>query len=47
MVFNEQLDDGDAWIEGPFEDEVRGREYDHLCPECYEVIVDEAPQTRE
>lgn len=45
-IFNDQLDDEDEWREGSFEDPEREREYDHLCPGCYAVVVEGAPETR-
>lgn len=45
-IYNEQLD-GDSWHEGPFEDPNRDREYDWLCPECYDVVVEGEPETRD
>lgn len=37
----------DQWHEGPFEDPQRDREYDHLCADCYQVVVEGEPETRE
>lgn len=45
-VYNENLD-GDSWHEGPFDDPGRDREYDHLCPECYAVVVEGEPEERD
>lgn len=51
-VFNEHLDDLDEWHGGTFDvpnrhgAETEG-ETDHLCPECYPVVVEGEPETRE
>lgn len=46
LIYDERQD-GDTWHEGPFEDEQREREYDHLCPDCYDVVVQDEPENRD
>lgn len=37
----------DEWAEGPFEDPKRDREYEYLCDDCYPVVVEGEPETRD
>lgn len=46
-IWNPQLDDDDEWYTGVFDDEDRDRYYNHLCPECYGVVVEGNEETRE
>lgn len=45
LIHHARLDDD--WPEGPFEDPNRDREYEYLCPECYDVVVEGEPETRD
>lgn len=46
-IWNKQLDEDDEWYTGVFEDDERDCYYNHLCPECYGVVVEREPETRE
>lgn len=45
--WNTQLDDDDEWYAGVFMVDERDRYYNHLCPECYGVVVEGDEETRE
>jgi hypothetical protein len=45
IIHHPRLDD--EWHEGPFTDGERDREYVYLCADCYPVVVEDEPETRD